>query len=84
MAKYDPLRAHLNARAAAGSTRETLNAAQFAALLGSPIPPSAWAKETSFWGNTTNNRRPQAAAWMGAGWQVAAVNYAQQEVIFIK
>lgn len=84
MAKYDLLETHLKARAAAGSTSETLDAAQFATLLGSLIPPSAWVEETSFWGNTSNKQRRQAAAWMGVGWKVDSVDYVQQSVTFIR
>jgi len=67
-AKYEPLGVYL---AAQTDDAVTLSFRTTAAILGAPLPPSAWAKP--FWWNG----RPtvQADVWRAAGWWVYAVQF---------
>ena len=75
--KYDPLATYL-----AGLTAEemTLAFAAIEAILGAALPTSAWAR--TWWANTGGT--PQARAWLGAGWRVAAVNFSLEAVTFAR
>ena len=66
--KYQPLGDYLAALPAKATT-VTLTLSQIEALLGSPLPASAWLP--SWWASTAV-WRPQARAWSTAGWRVAA------------
>ena len=79
MAKYEPLGDLL---ASLESDRVTLRFNECASLVDG-LPPSARADRT-WWGNTTNRRRVQAQAWMGAGWLVEQVNLIAEEVVFVR
>jgi hypothetical protein len=72
MPKYDPLRDYLAARGHLPEVRLTL--AEVGTILGSPLPNSAF-DYREWWANqsdTTN--RPQAAAWLDAGFVVGEVH----------
>ena len=83
--KYEPLRAFLAAQPPAVS-EVTLTFAELAALLGAPLPRSAWG--TAFWTNRRDlfHAPSRARAWHGAGWRVRAarpgvsVTFARAEV----
>ena len=75
---YAPLGEWLSAR---DDRRVTLAFAELERLLGRPLPASA-GRHRPWWGN--NDCSPQAAAWLGAGWRVAAVDLATRKVTFQK
>lgn len=60
----------------------TLSFAQLEQLLGDALPASAheW---RPWWGNQTDtSNRPQARAWLAAGWEVDYVNQQAEWVRF--
>ena len=72
MTKYQPLREHLVARQHLPRVQMTF--AEVAAILGEPLPDSAF-KYREWWANQSNTaNRPQAAAWLDAGFTVAEVH----------
>ncbi len=72
-AKYEPLATILTSQPA--STKEvTLSFGQIEELLGAKLPESAFTYR-EWWGNQADNAtRPQARAWMNAGFEVDTVN----------
>ncbi len=72
VAKYDPLEHYLAQRRA--TTREvTLTFNEINALLDSPLPESAYTHRP-WWSNQEDtSNRPQARAWLNAGFEVDAV-----------
>lgn len=80
--KYEPLRDYLNARQ--HMPRVQLSFEQIAALLGSPLPKSAF-EHRAWWSNQSKTlNRPQAAAWLGAGFVVASVGQDHGVVEFVR
>jgi hypothetical protein len=75
--KYDPLAAYL---AALPADEVTLTFAAIERIIGAALPVSAWAR--TWWANTGGT--PQARAWLGAGWRVAAVNFSLEAVTFVR
>ena len=75
---YAPLGEWLSAR---DDRRVAVSFVELERLLGRPLPASA-GRHRPWWGN--NERSPQAAAWLGAGWRVAAVDLATRKVTFQK
>ena len=71
--KYEPLELHL--RAIPKEQREvTLSFAEIGRILGSPLPASALTHRP-WWGNQQDSQgRPQAHAWLSAGFEVDTVN----------
>lgn len=70
--KYQPLREYLAARQHQPHVRLTF--AEIAAIIGDPLPHSAF-KYREWWSNQSDtSNRPQAAAWMQAGFAVQSVN----------
>jgi hypothetical protein len=71
--KYEPLENHL--RATPRTIREvTLSFADVARILGALLPASA-VEHRPWWANQKDSKsRPQAHAWMSAGFLVDAVN----------
>ena len=66
--KYNPLREHLEARRDERRLRMTFD--EIALVLGEPLPESAL-KHRAWWSNQVERQnRPQAAAWMDAGFVV--------------
>ena len=74
--KYEPLELHL--RAIPTKTREvTLSFAKVERILGATLPASALTHRP-WWGNQRDSKtRPQAHAWLSAGFVVDAVNQAR-------
>lgn len=70
--KYEPLTTFLTSQSA--STKEvTLSFRQIEDLLGAKLPESAFTYR-EWWGNQADtSNRPQAKAWMKAGFEVDAV-----------
>jgi hypothetical protein len=66
--RYDPLREHLES---SGEERVTLRFEDIEQILAASLPASA-RRHRPWWGN--NERSSQAAAWMGAGYEVDAVD----------
>jgi hypothetical protein len=71
--KYEPLELHL--RATSPKVREvTLSFAEIERILGAPLPESA-ITHRPWWGNQRESKsRPQAHAWLSAGFSVDTVN----------
>ena len=81
MAKYDPLREHLERRSAA---RVSMTFQEIEQVLGSPLPRSA-RDHAAWW---SNERSPtahvQKLAWQAAGYDVESVDRAHGRVIFVR
>ena len=74
MTKYEPLHDYLTARQHMQRVRLTF--AEVAAVIGDSLPESAF-KYREWWANQTNTtNRPQAAAWLAAGFEVDSVHQA--------
>jgi hypothetical protein len=72
--KYEPLELHLRFLGAHTSD-VTLSFAEIERILGAPLPVSA-RTHRPWWGNQKNSKvRPQAHAWLSAGFIVDAVNF---------
>ena len=71
--KYEPLELFL--RAVPAKSREiTLSFAEIERILGVSLPASA-KSHRAWWGNQKDSKtRPQAHAWLSAGYQVDAIN----------
>lgn len=71
--KYEPLEIHL--RAIPAQSREvTISFSELAKILGAPLPESAFTHRP-WWGNQRDSKsRPQAHAWLSAGFEVDSVN----------
>ena len=68
MTKYQPLREYLVACQQLARVRMTF--AEVAAVLGAPLPPSAF-NHQAWWANQSNTAdRQWAAAWLDAGFEV--------------
>ena len=80
MGKYAPLSQFL--RNATG-IRIRLTFTQVEQVVGAPLPPSA-RRYREWWGNDRAGGHVQARAWLSAGWEVSAVDFAGGEVEFIK
>jgi hypothetical protein len=73
--KYEPLELHL--RAVSPATKDvTLSFAEIERILGAPLPASA-RSHRAWWGNQKDSKtRPQAHAWLSAGFVVDTVSQA--------
>ena len=71
--KYEPLEIHL--RAVTRGTKEvTLSFGEIEHILGAALPASA-KSHRAWWGNQKDDKtRPQAHAWLSAGFLVDTVN----------
>jgi DNA-binding transcriptional regulator YiaG len=76
--KYYPLFEHLQGCHPAIAT---LTFGEIEALMGCPLPASAYSKR-NWWSNRDSPSALQAGAWVSAGYQVKAVDLAQQTVTF--
>jgi hypothetical protein len=74
--KYEPLELYL--RAIPAHTRNvTLSFAEIERILGAPLPASALSHRP-WWGNQRDSKtRPQAHAWLSAGFVVDTVSQTQ-------
>jgi hypothetical protein len=77
--KYDSLAAWL---AGHSGTRIAASFSELDDVVGG-LPPSARTDRT-WWGNTVNQTRVQAHAWLGAGWHVDSVDLLAERVIFVR
>lgn len=70
--KYEALEQHLNSQER--SRQEiSLSFAEIESLIRQPLPPSAYTYR-EWWSNQTDvSNRPQAKAWIGAGFEVDTV-----------
>jgi len=72
-AKYEPLEKHLRATPPAVK-QLTIQLSELAHIIGASLPDSAFTHRP-WWGNQKNSKsRPQAHAWMAAGFVVEEVN----------
>ena len=77
MAKYQPLHEYLAARQHMPRVRMTF--ADVAAVIGDALPRSAF-EYREWWANQSNTtRRPQAAAWLDAGFVVDGLHQAASD-----
>ena len=77
MNKYDPLENHL---VKSGQDVITMSFAELEAILGAPLPHTAYHRN-EWWGNEkSSGGHVQARAWMGAGYTVRADRAAQVAV----
>ena len=79
--KYQKLQKFMN-KTPRQVTTLTLSFDQIEVLIGAQLPKSA-AKYRQWWANQRNNQhRPQARAWMSAGFKVDKVDLLAGQVIF--
>jgi hypothetical protein len=78
MRKYDPLSAYLRGRP---GNRATLSFSDVEAVLGQPLPASAY-RHRAWWANESKGAHVEAWAWLDAGWKVEDVNLTAQRVTF--
>jgi hypothetical protein len=83
MAKYAPLESYL-LLADQSLDEIVLSFAQIEAIIGANLPPDAYNPSGTWWRNTNDSKRPQAKAWLSAGWKIAASNQAGKQVRFIR
>ena len=76
--KYEPLEFHL--RAIPSHVREvTIPFSDLTRILGTPLPSSAF-EHRPWWGNQKESKsRPQAHAWLAAGFLVDTVNQGRSD-----
>jgi predicted ATPase len=80
MAKYDPLRTLLRR---SGQQVLELDFDDIAAMVDGGLPSSAYdPARRMWWSNTSDSHHVQAAAWLTAGYEVAAVDYDRRRVLF--
>ena len=82
MAKYDPLRKHLQH---ASASRVTMSFTQIDRLVATKggLPRSAYEYQ-AWWTNEKNPHQPQKQAWMAAGYRIESVNLETGVAIFSK
>jgi hypothetical protein len=81
--KYEPLELHLRA-VPAGTKELTLSFAEIERILGAPLPASA-KSHRPWWGNQKDSKtRPQAHAWLSAGFLVDTVNQSNSASVRFK
>ena len=83
MAKYAPLESYL-LLADHKLDEIVLSFAQIEQIIGATLPPDAYNPSGTWWRNTNDVKRPQAKAWLSAGWKIAASNQAGKQVCFIR
>ena len=83
MAKYDPLE-HYLIHTDDALHEVTLSFAQIEAIIGADLPPDAYNPNGTWWRNTNDAKRPQAKAWLTAGWKIAASDQQGKWVRFIR
>lgn len=79
MSKYEPLREHLRSGTA---TRWRASFADVEAVLGFPLPRSAYAYP-AWWSNDATGHS-HSLAWLDAGWKTEKVDLQSQQVTFRK
>ncbi len=82
MAKYDPLTAFLQ-RQSSDKDMIRMSFQRLEEIIDGPLPPGAHYDRT-WWGNTVNQTRVQAHAWLNAVWKVESVDLAGELVTFVR
>lgn len=82
MAKYDPLGGFLQ-RQPPDKDMIRMSFERLEEIVGGPLPVSARYDRT-WWGNTVNQTRVQAHAWLNAIWMVQSVDFAREVVVFVR
>jgi len=83
--KYEPLELFLRATPRSND-RVSISFAEIIALLGTTLPESAYSHRP-WWGNQHDSKsRPQAHAWLSAGFKVESVNQSRSvgSVTFVR
>lgn len=78
MSKYRKLTSHL---ASLGNARWVARFSEIEAILGYPLPKSAYTYP-AWWSNQADNGHSQSASWQSIGWRTAELNLANQQVTF--
>jgi hypothetical protein len=81
--KYDPLQdffQHLPAQ----QDEIVLTFERIEKIIGASLPPDAYNPKGTWWNNTNDSRRPQARAWLIAGWKKTQVDREQKSVMFCR
>lgn len=66
--KYEPLSDYL---ATLSGDEVCFTLAEIEAILGAPLPPTAW-RRGAWWANSSRLDHPQSRAWLARGWRVSA------------
>jgi hypothetical protein len=82
MAKYSPLTGFLQRQSDAKDMIH-MSFQRLEEIIGSRLPPSAHYDRT-WWGNTLNQTRVQAHAWLNASWRVESVDLSRKVVTFVR
>jgi hypothetical protein len=82
MAKYDPLAAFLQRQPPDKDTIR-MSFRRREEIIGGPLPPSTRYDRT-WWGNTVNQTRVQARAWLNAVCKVESVDLGRELVTFVR
>lgn len=82
MAKYEPLKVHLEKD---GGAKVTLSFEQIEQILGAKLAPYARKGDARWWMNEDKDgRHVQARAWRDAGYKVWHVDFDAEIVAFVK
>ena len=80
MAKYDPLRRHLEAQAKAEILMDFREIEQ---LLGSKLPPSA-RTHRAWWANEQSGSHVHCRSWLDAGYSTDLIDFLRERVTFLR
>jgi len=78
MAKYDPLKHHLNGRTKA---EITMDFKEIEKVIGAELPPSAYTHR-AWWANERVGSHVHCRSWLDAGYSLDQVDFARQRVVF--
>ena len=81
MAKYDPLQLFLTCLPDQ-QDEIVLTFARIEEIIGATLPPNAYDPKGKWWNNTLTASRPQAHAWLSAGWKREHVDRQEKLVTF--
>ncbi len=81
MGKYDPLQQYLTSLPDQ-QEEVALTFARIEEIIGKKLPPDAYNPKGKWWNNTATASRPQAHAWLSAGWKRESVNRQENRVTF--
>lgn len=83
MSKYELLTDYLS-KISASVQEKTIIFAELETILGFTLPKSAYVYR-AWWGNEISAKnRPQANAWLTAGWKVDTINQTEKWVRFVR
>ena len=83
MGKYDPLHQFFQ-QIPTQQQEIVLTFARVEEIIGARLPPDAYNPKGTWWHNTADDRRPQAQAWLIAGWKKVRVDREEKQVFFCR